>query len=197
MEAEDAAAVRAARRRAERDRAARRSRAAGRSGRSGAAGAVDRRPCRSRAARRRGARHRVEEPEPELSARVQAPGEDLHWVANYFPRAYRHWGRIFFSPLTVDVPDPAVDGGLASFTYIVGARYGTPFVVANRLRDRRRGVRRRAGSLIVAFHELAHGLALAHYGRRDRAPGCGCSSYSRTRSSIPARRTSSRGRTGS
>jgi putative peptide zinc metalloprotease protein len=51
----------------------------------------------------------------------------------------------------------------------VGARYGTPFVVANRLLLG--GLVFIAGRFIlVLMHEIAHGLALAHYGRRtDRA----------------------------
>jgi putative peptide zinc metalloprotease protein len=55
--------------------------------------------------------------------------------------------------------------GFAAFAYLIGAQYGTPFVVAHRLVI--------GGAVfilgrfaLVALHELAHGLALAHYGRR-------------------------------
>ena len=48
-------------------------------------------------------------------------------------RAYRHWGRIFFSPLTVTFLVLLSVAGLAVFSYLVGARYGTPLVVAHRL----------------------------------------------------------------
>jgi len=59
--------------------------------------------------------------------------------------------------------------GAAAFAYLVFGRYGTPFVVAKKI-----GL----GGLVfligrfvvVAFHELAHGLLLTAYGRRvDRA----------------------------
>jgi putative peptide zinc metalloprotease protein len=92
------------------------------------------------------------------------------WVPDYFPRAYRHWGRIFFSPLAATMLALLALAGFGAFTYIVGAKYGTPFVVANKLVIG--GAVFLAGRFaIVAFHELAHGLALAKYGRR--APRAG------------------------
>ena len=59
--------------------------------------------------------------------------------------------------------------GPAVFAYLVGARYGTPFVVAHRLVLG--GAVFIVGRLLIAMlHELAHGLALTHYGRStDRA----------------------------
>jgi putative peptide zinc metalloprotease protein len=86
-------------------------------------------------------------------------------VGDYFQHAYRSWGKLFFSPLTVTFLVLYALAGFGAFTYLIGARYGTPFVVANRLL---------IGGLvfvlgrfaIVAIHEQAHGLALAHYGRR-------------------------------
>jgi putative peptide zinc metalloprotease protein len=87
------------------------------------------------------------------------------WVGDYFPRAYHHWGRLFFSPLTVTFLVLFALAGFGAFAYLVGARYGTPFVVANRLVIG--GAVFIAGRFaLVAAHELAHGLALAHYGRR-------------------------------
>jgi putative peptide zinc metalloprotease protein len=92
------------------------------------------------------------------------------WLPDYFERAYRHWGRIFFSPLSATMLALLALAGFGAFAYIVGARYGTPFVVANKLVIG--GAVFLAGRFaIVAFHELAHGLALAHYGRR--APRAG------------------------
>ena len=60
--------------------------------------------------------------------------------------------------------------GLVAFPYLVVGRYGTPFVVAQKI-----GI----GGLVfllgrfgvVAVHETAHGLALARYGRRVRKAG--------------------------
>jgi putative peptide zinc metalloprotease protein len=60
--------------------------------------------------------------------------------------------------------------GLAAFAYLVAQRYGTPFVVARHV-----GVGAAvfvAGRLaLVFFHELAHGLACASYGRRIARAG--------------------------
>jgi putative peptide zinc metalloprotease protein len=112
----------------------------------------------------------VAEPEQGLLARAFKPREKTFgWVGDYFPRAYRHWGRIFFSQLSVALLVLLSMTGLVVFSYLIGARYGTPLVVANRVLIG--GAVFLAGRfLIVALHELAHGLALAHYGRRtDRA----------------------------
>lgn len=108
--------------------------------------------------------------EPGLLARAFKPREKvLGRLGDYFPQAYRHWGRIFFSPLSVAMLILLSLVGLVVFSYLIGARYGTPLVVANRVLIG--GAVFIVGRfLIVALHELAHGLALAHYGRRtDRA----------------------------
>ena len=106
-------------------------------------------------------------PEPEGAlARILKPRDKtVTWVGDYFERAYHHWGRVFFSPLTVTFLALFALAGFGAFAYIVGARFGTPFVVANRLAIG--GAVFVAGRFaLVAVHELAHGLALAHYGRR-------------------------------
>ena len=137
-------AVRAARRRADRDRAAWRVRAARRPGRARASGPVDRGPRRSRPARGRGRTDgATDAPESKLQKLFKPREKTYTWVEDYFPRAYHHWGRIFFSPLTVTFLILLALAGFGAFAYIVGARYGTPFVVAQPARDRRRGVRRR------------------------------------------------------
>lgn len=110
------------------------------------------------------------EAEPSLWRRVLQPHDKTFaWVGDYFPRAYAHWGRLFFSPLAFTGLVLLSLAGLVTFSYLVGARYGTPFVVANRLVLG--GLVFMAGRLaLVLMHEIAHGLALAHYGRRtDRA----------------------------
>ena len=113
----------------------------------------------------------VPEPEPRLLARAFKPREKTFgWLPDYFERAYRHWGRIFFSPLTVTFLVLLSMGGLVVFSYLVGARYGTPLVVAHRLIIG--GAVFIAGRLmIVMLHELAHGLALSHYKRRTTRAG--------------------------
>jgi putative peptide zinc metalloprotease protein len=113
----------------------------------------------------------VTQPAPGLLARAFKPREKTFgWVPEYFERAYRHWGRILFSPLTVSMLVLLSLGGLAVFAYLVGARYGTPLVVAHRLLIG--GAVFIGGRfLIVTLHELAHGLALAHYRRRTSRAG--------------------------
>jgi putative peptide zinc metalloprotease protein len=113
----------------------------------------------------------VAKPEPRLLARAFKPREKVFgWIPRYFDRAYRHWGRIFFQPLVVTMLVLLSLAGVIVFAYLVGARYGTPFVVANRLVLG--GAVFIAGRfLIVALHELAHGLALVHYGRTTKRAG--------------------------
>jgi len=63
-----------------------------------------------------------------------------------------------------------VVAGIAMFGYLIGARYGTPFVVASKI-----GI----GALVfllgrfavVAVHEVAHALTLASFGRRVERAG--------------------------
>jgi putative peptide zinc metalloprotease protein len=113
----------------------------------------------------------VAQPEPGLLARAFKPREKVFgWVPGYFERAYRHWGRIYFQPLVVTALALLSLAGIIVFAYLIGARYGTPFVVAHRLIIG--GAVFIAGRfLIVALHELAHGLALVHYGRTTRRAG--------------------------
>ncbi len=113
----------------------------------------------------------VAEPEPGLLARAFKPREKTFgWLPGYFERAYQHWGRIYFSPLTVTLLVLLSVGGLVVFSYLIGARYGTPLVVAHRLLIG--GAVFIGGRfLIVALHELAHGLALAHYRRKTTRAG--------------------------
>lgn len=99
-------------------------------------------------------------------ARVLRPRErTFDGVSDYFERAYRRWGFVFFSPLTVTFLVLIALAGLVAFAYLVGARYGTPFVVANRL-ILGGAVFMLGRFVLVAAHELAHGMALAHYKRR-------------------------------
>jgi pSer/pThr/pTyr-binding forkhead associated (FHA) protein/Zn-dependent protease len=87
-----------------------------------------------------------------------------------FDRMYRHGGsRLFTRPALAAIAVLAI-AGLAVFPYLVVGRYGTPFVVAQKV-----GV----GALIflvgrlavVVVHETAHGLTMASYGRRVRRAG--------------------------
>jgi putative peptide zinc metalloprotease protein len=94
----------------------------------------------------------------------------LDWLPDYFDAAYRHWGRLLFAPLSVTFLVLLVLAGPAVFAYLVGARYGTPFVVAHRLVLG--GAVFIVGRFLIAMlHELAHGLALRHYGRTTNRAG--------------------------
>lgn len=108
------------------------------------------------------------EPSP-LRRALQPRERTFEWVPDWFVRVYAVWGRLWFSPLAATVLVLVSLAGLVTFSYLIGARYGTPLVVAHRLLLG--GLVFIAGRfLLVALHETAHGLALAHYGRRtDRA----------------------------
>ncbi len=108
--------------------------------------------------------------EPGPLRRVLEPRErTFDWAGDWFARAYAVWGRPWFSPLAATALILLSLAGLVTFSYLIGARYGTPLVVAHRLLLG--GLVFIAGRfLLVALHESAHGMALAHYGRRtDRA----------------------------
>jgi putative peptide zinc metalloprotease protein len=106
-----------------------------------------------------------------LAQRLAVPRE-MTWAGagRLFDRLYRQGGwRLFTRPVLTAIAALVV-AGLAVFPYLVVARYGTPFVVAQKV-----GV----GALIflvgrlavVAVHETAHGLTMASYGRRVRRAG--------------------------
>jgi len=108
--------------------------------------------------------------EPGPLRRALEPRErTFEWVPDWFARVYAVWGRLWFSGLAATGLVLLSLAGLVTFSYLIGARYGTPLVVAHRLLLG--GLVFIAGRfLLVALHETAHGLALAHYGRRtDRA----------------------------
>ncbi len=111
------------------------------------------------------------EAEPSLPRRVLQPRErTFEWVGEWFERAYAGWGRFWFSPLAAIGLILLSLAGLVTFSYLVGARYGTPLVVAHRLLLG--GLVFIAGRfLLVTVHEAAHGLALSHYGRRTERAG--------------------------
>jgi putative peptide zinc metalloprotease protein len=111
------------------------------------------------------------EAEPGLVRRVFTPREwTYEWIGGWFERAYEAWGRLWFSALAVTGLILVSLAGLVTFSYLIGARYGTPLVVAHRLLLG--GLVFIAGRfMLVALHETAHGITLAHYGRRTQRAG--------------------------
>jgi putative peptide zinc metalloprotease protein len=111
------------------------------------------------------------EAEPGLVRRVLTPREwTYEWIGDWFERVYAGWGRLWFSPLAVTGLILLSLAGLVTFSYLIGARYGTPLVVAHRLLLG--GLVFIAGRFVlVALHETAHGVTLAHYGRRTERAG--------------------------
>jgi len=90
-------------------------------------------------------------------------------AGRFFDRVYAAGGFLLFTRAALMGAAAVALVGAAAFAYLVFGRYGTPFVVAKKV-----GI----GGLVfllgrfvvVAFHELAHGLLLTAYGRRvDRA----------------------------
>ena len=113
----------------------------------------------------------AEEAPAGFRQRLLSPREKT-WAGagELFDRLYRGGGwRLFSRPALTAIGALAL-AGLVAFPYLVVARYGTPFVVAQKV-----GV----GALVfligrfavVAAHETAHGLTMASYGRRVRRAG--------------------------
>lgn len=99
-------------------------------------------------------------------SRVFRPREHTYeWVGDVCERAYQRFGSHLFSPLSVTFLALISLAGFGAFAYLVGARYGTPFVVANHLLVGG-AVFVLGRFMLVGIHELAHGMALAHYKRR-------------------------------
>ncbi len=86
-----------------------------------------------------------------------------------FEKLYERGGWIFFTRPLLALIGLICVAGVAVFGYLIGARYGTPFVVASKV-----GIGAAifliGRFLVVAVHETAHGLTMASYGRRiDKA----------------------------
>ena len=115
------------------------------------------------------------EPEPEvrpgLLRRLATPREKT-WpgAGAFFERLYRRGGwRLFTRPALAGIAALAL-AGLVAFPYLVVARYGTPFVVAQKIGIG--GLVFLLGRfLVVAVHETAHGLAVSSFGRRVHKAG--------------------------
>jgi pSer/pThr/pTyr-binding forkhead associated (FHA) protein len=112
----------------------------------------------------------VEAAEPWYRRALEPRERLVAGAGELFERIYRSGGWVLFRrPALVALALLALIG-LGVFTYLVAHRYGTPFVVASKLGLG--GLVFLLGrSAVVAVHELAHGLAMASYGRRVERAG--------------------------
>jgi putative peptide zinc metalloprotease protein len=86
-------------------------------------------------------------------------------LGKVFDPIYSKGGWLLFTRPALVIIALLIVGGIASFGYLIAARYGTPFVVGKRI-----GI----GALVfligrflvVAVHETAHGLTMASFGRK-------------------------------
>ena len=91
-------------------------------------------------------------------------------VGTIFDRLYRRGGWVLFTRPALAAIAALGAAGLVAFVVLVVGRYGTPFVVADRLILG--GLVFLVGrALLVVLHELAHGLAMESVGRRVHRAG--------------------------
>jgi hypothetical protein len=91
-------------------------------------------------------------------------------VGPLFGAVFRRGGWMLFTRLALMQLAVLAAVGLAVFAYLVAGRYGTPFVVASKIGLG--GLVFLVGRFaIVAVHELAHGLAMASFGRHVEQAG--------------------------
>jgi putative peptide zinc metalloprotease protein len=112
----------------------------------------------------------VDEPQPFFRRLLRPRVKSFSWVGRAVERVYRSGGWVLFTRPALVVLAVLATVGIGVFTYLVVKSYGTPFVVARHI-----GL----GGLVflggrfavVVVHELAHGLAMASYGRRIERAG--------------------------
>ena len=113
----------------------------------------------------------VEEAPQGFFRRLLKPREKtIGGLGNFFDALYRRGGWVLFTKPALIAIAVLIVAGIAAFAYLIIGRYGTPFVVSQRI-----GL----GALVfllgrfavVAVHETAHGLAMASYGRRIEKAG--------------------------
>jgi putative peptide zinc metalloprotease protein len=117
-----------------------------------------------------GAAGMVDEPEPFFKRLLRPREKSFAWVGRVVDAVYRGGGWALVTRPALVVLAVLAGAGVGVFAYLVVKSYGTPFVVARHI-----GL----GGLVflggrfavVIVHELAHGLAMASYGRRIERAG--------------------------
>ena len=112
----------------------------------------------------------ADEPQGFLRKLVKPREKTVKGLGAWFDRLYRRGGWVLFTRPALYAIAVLIVAGLAAFAYLVIGRYGTPFVVSQRIE---------LGALVfllgrfalVAVHETAHGLAMASFGRKIHKAG--------------------------
>jgi len=102
---------------------------------------------------------------PSLLMRLLRPREKT-WkgAGDFIDKLYARGGWVLFTRPAVVLLCALAVAGIAAFVVLLAERYGTPFVVADKLVIG--GLVFLLGRfLLVSVHELAHGLTMASYGR--------------------------------
>jgi putative peptide zinc metalloprotease protein len=95
---------------------------------------------------------------------------EIKGLGRLFERIYLAGGWILFTRAALAVMAAVGIAGLACFVYLIARRYGTPFVVAERI-GIGAAVFLLGRFLVVALHELAHGLVVSSFGRKVTRAG--------------------------
>jgi putative peptide zinc metalloprotease protein len=104
-------------------------------------------------------------------AKALKPREfEIKGLGRLFERIYLAGGWILFTRVALVLMAVLGTAGLATFIYLIARRYGTPFVVAQRI-GIGAAVFLVGRFVVVAFHELAHGLVVSSFGRRVSRAG--------------------------
>ena len=103
--------------------------------------------------------------------RLVTPREKVfHGLGPFFDGLYRHGAWVLFTRPVLWLLAALCVAGVVVFGLLIGLRYGTPFVVADKIRIG--GLVFLLGRfLVVAVHETAHGLTMASFGRRVEKAG--------------------------
>jgi Zn-dependent protease len=106
----------------------------------------------------------VDEPQPLFKRALRPRVKTFGGVGPFVERVYRRGGWVLFTRPALIGLGVLAAVGVGVFAYLVAGRYGTPFLVARRIGLG--GVVFLLGRFaVVCVHELAHGLAMASYGR--------------------------------
>ncbi len=95
---------------------------------------------------------------------------EIRGLGRLFERIYLGGGWILFTRAALLIMAAVGIAGLLAFAYLIVRRYGTPFVVAQRI-GIGAAVFLFGRFLVVALHELAHGLVVSSFGRRVSRAG--------------------------